>query len=174
MKYQRIMVAGCSGSGKSTFSNRLGERSGLPVVHLDRAYWQAGWVEPPAEEWRSTMTELVSAEQWIMDGNYSNTWDIRLPRAELIIYLQFPLWLLLWRATTRSLKFRGRNRPDMAPGCPEQFSWSFIHFIILCYAQRKKRHIARLQARKSKAELLLFSSSRQLERWLNKHYPTVK
>jgi adenylate kinase family enzyme len=50
---KRVLVIGSGGAGKSTFSRRLGERTGLEVIHLDVEHWRPGWVEPPKEEWPS-------------------------------------------------------------------------------------------------------------------------
>ena len=55
---KKILVIGSGGSGKSTFSRRLGEKLGLPVVHLDQLYWRPGWVETPKVEW----VEIVRRE----------------------------------------------------------------------------------------------------------------
>ncbi|MEL7423361.1 MAG: topology modulation protein [Bacteroidota bacterium] len=172
MKHQRIMVAGCSGSGKSTFSRELAARTKLPLIHLDREYWLPGWVEPSKQDWRRSMAELVQQERWIMDGNYSATWDIRLPRTELVIYLQYPLWLLFWRSTKRILSYRGRVRPDMAPGCPEHFNWSFYHFLIGCWYGRKRHHLAGLADLPDTTEVLIFRSPQEARRWLLETHPS--
>lgn len=171
MKYQRIMVAGCSGSGKSTFSRELASKTSLPLIHLDAEYWLPGWVEPSKSDWRASMKELVTQEQWIMDGNFSSTWDIRLPRTELVIYLQYPLWLMLWRATKRMLQLNGQVRPDMAPGCPERFNWAFYHFMIGCWAKRKRHHIARLMQVTDTTEVVVFRSPRAARMWLEGTHP---
>ena len=59
---QRVMVIGSPGAGKSTFARAIAERLGLPLIHLDAEYWQAGWVEPPADEWRGRVVELVAGD----------------------------------------------------------------------------------------------------------------
>src|SRR5262245_19550670 len=87
---QRIMIIGGPGTGKSTLARRVAERLGLPVVHLDRHYWSLGWVAPEAAAWRCRVAELAGAEAWVMDGNYSGTFDLRLPRAQALIWLDLP------------------------------------------------------------------------------------
>src|SRR5262249_2729981 len=82
---RRIMIIGGPGTGKSTLARHVGERLGLPVVHLDRHYWSPGWVAPEAAEWRRRVAELAGAEAWVMDGNYSATFDLRLPHAQALI-----------------------------------------------------------------------------------------
>ena len=70
---KRVLVIGSGGAGKSTFATRLGARLGLPVIHLDRVYWQPGWVETPKDEWLRKVEEMCAADAWVMDGNYSGT-----------------------------------------------------------------------------------------------------
>lgn len=133
----RIAVIGPPGSGKSTLARTLGERLGLPVVHLDAHFWSAGWVQAVEAQWPETMRALAGGERWIIDGNYSNTMDIRLPLAETIIFLDFPRWLCLLRVLRRWLTYQGRSRPDMAPGCPEKVDMAFLRWI-WNYPQRSR------------------------------------
>lgn len=126
---KKIAVIGCCGAGKSTLARQMGELLKLPVVHLDAYYWQSGWVEMPAPQWRQTVNDLVQGPAWIMDGNYSNTVDIRLPVVETIIWLDFPRWLCLRQVLKRIWQYRGKTRPDMAADCPERFDWGFLQWI---------------------------------------------
>jgi adenylate kinase family enzyme len=97
----RIVVLGCAGSGKTTFARRLGERTGAPVVCLD-AIWQPHWGKDDAPNFRTLMKEAHAGETWISDGNFAQvTFDIRLPRATLVIWLNRPKMLCAWRAITR-------------------------------------------------------------------------
>jgi adenylate kinase family enzyme len=66
---QRIIVIGCSGSGKSTLARIIGEKTGLPVYHLDMLYWQSGWRPHPDETaFQSTVRQIAAKEAWIIDG----------------------------------------------------------------------------------------------------------
>lgn len=123
---QRIMIIGGAGSGKSTLARALGERSGLPVFHLDALFWRPGWVESSRESFEPRLRELYREERWIIEGNYSGTWPERLAAADTLIFLDLPTPLRLWRITRRVLGSYGRVRPDMAPGCPEKFDWPFF------------------------------------------------
>ena len=126
---QRIVIIGCSGGGKSTLSRKLGERFGLPVTHLDVLFWKPGWVESTYDEFRPKIAAVCAEDDWIIDGNYSKTFDIRLPRADTIIWIDQPRWLCLWRAFWRTTSQFGVNRIDLAPGCPEKYDWEFYKFI---------------------------------------------
>ena len=135
---RRILVIGSGGAGKSTLATELGARLGLPVVHLDALYWHAGWVETPAAEWRAVVTELVTRDAWVMDGNYGGTLDLRLPACDTVVLLDLPRVVCLWRVLRRWLRYAGRTRPDMAPGCPEQLTWEFVRWVAWDYPLRRR------------------------------------
>ena len=127
---QRIMIVGCSGSGKSTLARRIGAALGLPVVHLDQQYFYPGWVEKPQSEFDAILDENVAQERWVMDGNYSRTFPRRLPRAQAVIFLDFPTWFCLYRVLKRIITSLGKVRPDSAPGCTERFDLTFLGYVL--------------------------------------------
>ncbi|MBV9849504.1 MAG: DNA topology modulation protein [Armatimonadetes bacterium] len=116
----RVLIIGSAGAGKSTLARHLGERWGLPVVHLDALYWRPGWVETPPDEFDPIIQDALRKDVWIMDGNYSRTLAMRLAAADTVIYLDLPRRLCLWRVLKRGIQYRGRTRPDMGQGCREK------------------------------------------------------
>ncbi|WP_230532632.1 AAA family ATPase [Microvirga roseola] len=126
---QRILVIGSPGAGKSTLSRRLAERLGLPLIHLDREYFGPGWAMPSREEWRQRVAELAAHPAWVMDGNYSSTFDIRVPRATAIVWLDMPRWRCMTGVVRRVAENYGRTRADLGPDCVEKFDWSFMRWI---------------------------------------------
>lgn len=125
---RRIVILGNAGSGKSTLARRLGERLGLPVIHLDALFWRPGWTEPDNEAFRDRVREAVAGEGWVSDGNYlSRTFDLRLPRADLVIWLDAPRRVCLWRVIARTI--RGGRRPDLAEGCDERIDGQYLQFL---------------------------------------------
>ena len=124
---RRIAVVGCGGAGKTTLANALGDQLGLPVIHLDEHYWQPGWIPTSDEQWREKQNELVSADRWIIDGNYSSTLDLRLKRADVVIVLAFARWRCFLRVLKRWVTHYGRA--VQAPGCPERVSFKFLKWI---------------------------------------------
>ncbi len=129
---QRIMIIGQPGSGKSTLARALGEKTGLPVYHMDHIHWQAGWIERSPEEKTRACHAVEAQDRWIFEGGHSRTWANRAARAEAIIWLDLPLWLRFWRVLRRTAIWHGRTRPDLPEGCPEGFNketlpfWAFI------------------------------------------------
>lgn len=126
---ERILIIGSPGAGKSTFARKLADLTGLPLIHLDQEFWQPGWKMTPADLWRDQLREMISGKRWIIDGSYDSSLDIRLPRADTVIFLDYPRWLCLWRVLKRIITGFGRVRPDMAEGCPEFLDLGFIKWI---------------------------------------------
>lgn len=117
----RVLVIGCSGGGKSTLSLKIAERFGLEYQSYDRdVRWLQGWRVRDRAEQRDLVADLVSGKRWVMDGNSPSTFDIRLPRADLVVWLRVPRRVALMGVARRVLTNYGSVRIDMADGCPEQ------------------------------------------------------
>jgi adenylate kinase family enzyme len=127
--YQRIAIIGCCGAGKSTLAVTLGQKLNLPVIHLDAHYWQPGWQESDKNDWLTIQQKLIKGDRWIIDGNYGSTMNLRLARANTIIWLDFHRHICLWRVLKRYLQYAGETRPDMAKGCPERLNWDFWQYV---------------------------------------------
>lgn len=106
---KRIAIIGSPGAGKSTYAQRLSMITGIQVYHLDKLYWKPGWVETPKSEWVEFQQRIVNKEEWIIDGNYGATMDIRIQAADTVIFLDFPRRVCLWRSIKRDIRYRGRT-----------------------------------------------------------------
>ena len=126
---KKIMVIGCPGSGKSTFSRRLSELTGLPLIHLDKEFWNAGWVETPRDEWKQKQESLLAGNTWIVDGNFGGTMDIRIDKADTIILFNLSRLVCLTSYFKRIITHLGKVRADMPDGCPEKLDIKFIRYI---------------------------------------------
>jgi adenylate kinase family enzyme len=160
----RVLIVGCSGAGKTAFALRLGARTGLPVVHLDREFWRPGWTEPSMAVWRHHVEELAAQPRWIMDGEFRNSLDLRLPRADTVIFLDMPRWLSLMRVARRTGRHFGRTRIDMAPGCTERFDWAFMKYI--WRYQRKVRPRLCVKLQEFGGSLIVLRSPAEAEAYL--------
>jgi adenylate kinase family enzyme len=163
---RRVLVIGSGGAGKSTFAVRLGERTGLPVVHLDALHWHAGWTATPRDEWARMVAALLAPDAWVMDGNYAGTLDARLAASDTVVFLDLPRLVCLWRVVRRWLRHRGRTRPDMAPGCDEQLNGEFLRWIWSYPTRQRPGIMAKLGALAGGQRVVVLRSQRDIERFL--------
>ena len=143
---QRVLVLGPPGSGKSTLARKLGERHGLPVFHLDRAYWRTGWVAADRDAFHTEVARIAALPAWIIDGNYTDTIAPRIAAADTVIYLDVSAWRCMARILGRIRKSYGRERPDAAEGCPERFDLAFLRFAWAWNRTRRARSLALVEA----------------------------
>lgn len=128
-EFRRVLVLGRCGAGKSHFSEWLGKELGLPVIHLDFRFWKSNWTMPVKEEWASWIRGAANEERWVMDGNYLTSLGMRLARADLVIFLEIPLWLSLFRYFCRIAaknRIPGRQIPF---GCQDEITWRMVKSI---------------------------------------------
>ena len=163
---QRIAILGCSGGGKSTLARALSRSLDLPLIHLDALHWLPGWVERDRAEFRGLLAELVDGERWVIDGNYTQTLDLRLPRADTIVVIDRSRLLCLWRVTWRWLTHLGRTRADMGEGCPEKVDWDFVQFIWTYPRRVAPRRDAAIAEHGAHAALYRLTSDQQVRRFL--------
>ena len=126
---KRILVVGSPGAGKSTFARRLGGKLAVPLIHLDSHFWRPGWQIPDREPWRLQVATLAASPAWVMDGNYINTFEIRMPRADSVVWLDHPRGICMRRVLTRMIMGYGRTRSDLAEGCPDRFDIAFLRYV---------------------------------------------
>jgi adenylate kinase family enzyme len=165
---RRILVIGSGGSGKSTVATRLGALLNLEVSHLDKFFWQPGWVKPATEDWVQTVTELMSRDSWILDGNYSGTLELRFEKCDTIIFLDLSRWLCLWRIVRRVLRYRKDLRPDMAEGCPEKLDLEFVTWVWNYPRRTKPKVVQLLRERCEGKEIVWLRSRREVEGFLRR------
>ncbi|ACB95348.1 AAA family ATPase [Beijerinckia indica] len=143
---KRILILGPSGAGKSTLARAIGKRLNIPVVHLDAINWNPGWVQADTESFRERVAEWAMQDAWVMDGNYTNHLDLRMPRAEAVIWLDLPRSVYFPRAVWRSIRHYGRERGDVGVGNRERFELSFLLDWVWTYPKRSRAHHAELMA----------------------------
>lgn len=122
---ERILVIGSPGSGKSTFSRALGQLTGLPLLYLDRLFWNADQTTVEAEVFDRRLAEaMAQTSQWIMDGNYARTLERRLARCDRVFFLDYPVEVCLEGVRARF----GKPRPDM-PWIEREEDPEFMEYI---------------------------------------------
>jgi adenylate kinase family enzyme len=162
---EQVAIVGSGGSGKSTLAGAVGVRTGLPVVHLDEHYWRPGWVETPRDAWRARQAELCADDRWIIDGNYGGTIDLRLDRADTLVFLDLPRRVTVPRVLRRWAVNRGR--PVQAPGCPERADAAFLRWVWDYPAGGRVRLLDAIHAhRRRDLDVVALRSPRAVRRWL--------
>ena len=163
---ERIMIIGCGGAGKSTLARQLGEKTGLPVVHLDQIWWAPGnWQHLEREEFDRLLQLELEKPQWILDGNYNRTMELRLQECDTVIYLDYPRWVCLFGWLGRVVKNWGTARPDMGEGCAEWFDPEMAGWIWNFNAKNRKRYYMLLAGQEGK-EIRIFRSRRETKQYL--------
>ena len=148
---ERVVVFGRGGSGKSTLCRRLGKLTGLPVVELDKIYWNENLDVLSPEEWVRRQLTITEAEQWIIDGDLGpfDVTEPRLARADTVILMDTPLVTCVWRAMRRS-----RQRMDFWVWV---FQWGYKYRLAI---------IQDVQKFAPTAKLVKLANRREVERWL--------
>jgi adenylate kinase family enzyme len=129
---RRVLVIGSPGAGKSTLSARLAKKLGVPVHYLDPHHWLPGWKYRDTASAREIVGALADTPEWVMDGNFAETFDLRMPRADTLVWLDYPRSTCVSRILMRTIRDYGKQKPDLPEGCPEgldvnvlRFAWSF-------------------------------------------------
>ena len=153
---KKVMIIGCCGAGKSTFSRKLHDIIKLELIHLDKEYWKPNWTQTPKPIWRQKVRKLAAKPSWIIDGNYGSTMDIRMEKADTIIFLDYSTTVCLWRVISRAFKNRGKTRPDINSQCREKLDWEFLKFVAT-FRQKKAPEIrAKLAAYEGEKNIFVF------------------
>ncbi|MBC8265377.1 MAG: hypothetical protein H8E84_00240 [Flavobacteriales bacterium] len=165
----KILVIGCCGAGKSTFSRKLHSIINLKLIHLDQYYHNPNWEEPKKEEWEKTVNGLVQQLSWIMDGNYGGTFDVRFKEADTIIYLNYSTVKCFWRVIKRIIKYYGKVRPDMPKGCKERFDFEFLKYVLTFNYKNRKGIFERLNSVKEYKKVYVFKTDKEADLFLLKN-----
>ncbi|TNE37852.1 MAG: hypothetical protein EP347_07435 [Alphaproteobacteria bacterium] len=163
---ERILILGPCGAGKSTLAASLGEALCLPVIHLDKLYWQPGWVESTPEDFSARLEAELKQPSWIVDGNYSNYLEKRLKFSDTLIHLDYPRRIHVGRVIKRVLTKKGVVRPDMGPDCPEKFDWEFLVYTWNFRREKTPKTRALIESVQATKKVLTFTHPRQTKAWL--------
>ena len=172
---RRIIIIGNSNSGKSTLAEQLAKRLDASFIELDALHWEPNWVEADPEVFRKRVTQAISADSWVIAGNYSKQVDLSWPLADTIVWLDLPLNLVLRRCISRTWR-RYRDKSELWNGNRENFwehlmLWntdkSLISFTVRHHHARRKRTLATMQDPQwSHVNFVHLRSVEEVEAWL--------
>jgi adenylate kinase family enzyme len=166
---RRVNVVGTSSSGKSTLAIALAERLGTPYVELDALHWEPNWSEAPNAVMRERVRSAISAEAWVVDGNYSAVRDLIWERADTVVWLDLPLPTILARYARRTVR-RLRTRQELWSGNRENLRKllgrdSLLWWILGTYRRRRRDYPVLLAAHPHITAIRL-RSPREATAWL--------
>lgn len=159
----KIIVIGCPGSGKSTFSKQLKEKLNLPLYHLDLIWNKEDKTTITREEFDNKLKEIFKTDNWIIDGNYQRTLETRLKECNKVFLLDYSLDTCLQGASSRV----GIKRDDM-PWIEETLNEEFKQKI-LDFSKNKLPEIYNLLDKyKENRNIIIFKTREDSKEYLEK------
>lgn len=160
---KKIIVIGCPGSGKSTFSKALHDKTGIPLFHLDMMFWNADKTTVEKSVFRQRLSNTIQKDEWIIDGNYGATIELRLQACDTVFFLDYPLDVCLEGVKAR----RGKIRTDMPwVEAENEENKEFIEFI-KNYNSASRPGVMELLNKYSYKKINIFKSRSEADKFLN-------
>jgi adenylate kinase family enzyme len=173
--YQRIVVVGVTGCGKSRLAEKLADRLGMDFIELDAFFWKPDWVESGEEELRAKVQAATRAPAWVLAGNYSKLRDIIWPRAEVVVWLDYPyllcfkrLWERTWRRWWTKELLWGTNYEKLWPQFRIWSKESLFYWQVHSYRKHKRVYSQLLGSPEySHLQVFHFIHPSETEEWIN-------
>ena len=159
---KKIIVIGPGGSGKSYFSKELSKILNIPVFHLDNIFWNKNKTHISRDEFDVRLNEILNEESYIIDGDYSRTYEVRFKNADTIFFLDFPKDICLEGANSRI----GKKRDDL-PWIEEEFDKEFKEWIINWFIETKPILIELINKYKNDKSIIIFKSREEANDFIN-------
>lgn len=163
MNVNRICILGGSGTGKTTLSNNLGKTLNIPICHIDGLHHTENWGINNKEERDKKILDFTRKKKWIMDGTYSSTLKERIQKADLVIFLDYSLFLRLKGIFKRYFKNHGKEKEEI-PGCKERISLPLLKSAFKFHRKLRKNIIPILEEC-NHSNVLVFKNCKQLNNW---------
>ena len=157
---KKIIVIGCPGSGKSTFSRALHGKTKIPLYHLDMMYWRADKTTVTRQELVEHLQRIFSENEWIIDGNYATTMEMRIKECDTVFFLDLPTEVCLEGIKER----RGKERSDM-PCVLSDSGDDFIEFVKK-YNTESRPTVIEMLEKYSDKRIVIFKSRDEINAFL--------
>ena len=157
----KVIVIGCPGAGKSTFSQKLSNIWNLPLYHLDMLYHNSDGTHISKEELEEKLREIFKNDNWIIDGNYQRTLEMRMKKCDTIILLDYPIEICLAGAESRI----GTKREDL-PWVEDKLDEEFKNSILNFSKEKLPQIYELLEKYKKDKEIVVFKDRGEAENFL--------
>lgn len=163
--YKRIIILGGSGSGKSTLAKKIAEYTGYPVYHLDELFLENDWSMKDKSLWPKISETFLKQDVGVVDGNYSSNIPLRVAWADLIIFIDIPTWLQVFRIVKRffSVRFQKDNRLGIPHGSKEKIKFKFLIWVLNWNRKRRNKTLKILEKQASDKKVLIIKKITDLD-----------
>lgn len=158
---KKIIIIGCPGSGKSTFSKQLYNKIQLPLFHLDMLFWNKDKTHVSRQDFDLQLNDILKQASWIIDGNYSRTLEMRIKACDTVFLFDFSTDVCLSGVEARI----GRPRSDM-PWVEQEFDDEFRQWII-DFPNKELPYINSLLKKYNHKNIIVFHSHSDVDEYLN-------
>ena len=158
----RVLVVGPSGAGKSELSRKLHKKLQIPLYHLDNIFWKEDKTHISREDFDKKLDEILKTDKWIIDGDYSRTYEIRIKAADTIVFLNYPLDVCLNGVQSRI----GKVREDF-PWVDDEFDQDFKEWIIRWFDETMPVLKSLIEQYKDTKEIYVFMSREEGDRFVD-------
>ena len=159
---EKVLVIGCPGSGKSTFSRLLHKKTLIPLYHLDMMKWNSDKTMVPRDVFMERLNEVLQMPSWIIDGNYASTMEYRMEKCDTVFFLDFDTETCLAGVRERM----GKPRLDM-PWYETEEDPEFMDFIRKYNTESRPNVYDRLSKLKDKT-VVIFKTRAEADDHLEK------
>ena len=167
---RRVAILGAGGAGKSWLAAELGRCLNIAPVHLDALYYDGDWRPIPSDRWAEVQRAVITADRWIIEGNYLSTMQIRLAAADTVVFLDTPTSRRIVRVLRRRLTRSGPARPDVIGA--ERLDWRFLDYILMFNRMHRPRVLETCAAHKTDATLEILRTVADVHEFLSRAHTT--
>ena len=160
---KRVIVIGCPGSGKTTFAEKLNKITGLSLYYLDAIWHKPDKTHIPREEFDRRLLEILATDEWIIDGEYGRTVEMRLKECDTVFLFDLPAEVCLQGVTNRL----GKKRYEM-PWIEKELDPEFETYIKDFANDSLPRLYELIEKYGTEKQVIIFKSRKEADDFLNK------
>ena len=160
---KKIIVIGCPGSGKSIFSKKLRELTNIPIYHLDNIYHKEDGSQISREEFDNILRKIFKEKEWILDGNYQRTLEMRLKECDTVFLLDYKTDVCIKGANSR-VGVKRDDMPWVESELDKEFEQKILHF-----SKEKLPLIYELLKKYNDKNIIIFKTREESEDFLRNY-----